>query len=202
MRKTKIIATLGPATESPETLGKLIDAGLNLARLNMSHGTHPWVRKVVSDLRAVAEKRGVPVGILMDTQGPAIRTGDIGHFDGKYLVVTSRLKEILKIGGINTSPVEIEEFLSTIPGVKASVVVGVPDERLGQVPYAFIQLDAGAKLTEGEVRQSCSKHIAHYKVPAFVEFVAELPRTETGKIRRAALAKQALDAVGAKARGS
>src|SRR5438132_7451376 len=77
MRKTKIIATLGPTTESPEVLGKLIDAGLNLARLNMSHGTHPWVRKVVSDLRAAAQSRGVAVGILMDTQGPAIRTGDL-----------------------------------------------------------------------------------------------------------------------------
>src|SRR6267143_3941648 len=77
MRRTKIIATLGPATESPEMIGKLIDAGLNIARLNMSHAPHDWVRRVVYDIRAAAKARGVTVGIMMDTQGPAIRTGDL-----------------------------------------------------------------------------------------------------------------------------
>ena len=77
MRKTKIIATLGPATESPEMLGKLLDAGVNVARLNMSHAQHPWVRAVVKHLRAAAAERGRTIGILMDTQGPAIRTGDL-----------------------------------------------------------------------------------------------------------------------------
>lgn len=77
MRKTKIIATLGPATDSPEMLGKLIDAGMNIARLNMSHAPHDWVRRVVRDIRDAASARRKPVGILMDTQGPAIRTGDL-----------------------------------------------------------------------------------------------------------------------------
>lgn len=77
MRKTKIIATLGPATESEEMIGKLIDAGMNIARLNMSHGSHDWVRKIVSTIRGAARARGAFVGILMDTQGPAIRTGDL-----------------------------------------------------------------------------------------------------------------------------
>ncbi len=77
MRKTKIIATLGPATDSPEMLGQLIDAGMNIARLNMSHATHNWLRRVVPDLRAAAKARGTTVGIMVDTQGPAIRTGDL-----------------------------------------------------------------------------------------------------------------------------
>lgn len=77
MRRTKIVATLGPATDSPETIGKLIDAGMNIARLNMSHSSHDWVRRVVRDLRAAAAARGVAVAIMMDTQGPAIRTGDL-----------------------------------------------------------------------------------------------------------------------------
>ena len=77
MRKTKIIATLGPATESPEMIGSLIDAGLNIFRLNMSHATHEWVRRVVKDIRAAAAARRICIGILMDTQGPAIRTGDL-----------------------------------------------------------------------------------------------------------------------------
>ena len=76
-RKTKIIATLGPATSSLEMLGRLIKAGMNVARLNMSHGSHDWVRRVVKDLRAAATEHHCFVGILMDTQGPAIRTGDL-----------------------------------------------------------------------------------------------------------------------------
>jgi pyruvate kinase len=77
MRKTKIIATLGPATESPEMIGKLIDGGMNIARLNMSHANHDWLRQVAATIRGAARARGVHVGLLMDTQGPAIRTGDL-----------------------------------------------------------------------------------------------------------------------------
>ena len=77
MRRTKIIATLGPATSSPEIIGQLVDAGMNIARLNMSHASHDWVRATVKHLRAAAETRQRSIGILMDTQGPAIRTGDL-----------------------------------------------------------------------------------------------------------------------------
>ena len=77
LRKTKIIATLGPATESTEMLEKLILAGVQVLRLNMSHARPDWVRRVVKDIRAVAEKHRRAVGILLDTQGPSIRTGDL-----------------------------------------------------------------------------------------------------------------------------
>lgn len=77
MRRTKIIATLGPVTESPEMLRKLIAAGMNVARLNMSHAPHDWVRRIVPEIRAAAKEQGRHVGILLDTQGPAIRTGDL-----------------------------------------------------------------------------------------------------------------------------
>jgi pyruvate kinase len=77
MRKTKIVATLGPATSSPEMIGALIDAGVNIFRLNMSHAPHEWVRQIVQTIRAASTQRQLHVGILMDTQGPAIRTGDL-----------------------------------------------------------------------------------------------------------------------------
>lgn len=76
-RRTKIIATLGPATDSPEMLEQLIQAGVNVFRLNMSHAPHDWVRRLVKDIREIAKRRSAAVGILMDTQGPAIRTGDL-----------------------------------------------------------------------------------------------------------------------------
>ena len=77
MRKTKIIATLGPATESSQVLEALIEAGVNVFRLNMSHAPHEWVRQIVPRIREIGAKLQKHVGILMDTQGPAIRTGDL-----------------------------------------------------------------------------------------------------------------------------
>ncbi|MEI7962548.1 MAG: pyruvate kinase [Verrucomicrobiota bacterium] len=77
LRKTKIICTLGPVSESPERLREMILAGANIFRLNMSHAQHDWVRKIVPTIRAIASDLELPVGILLDTQGPAVRTGDL-----------------------------------------------------------------------------------------------------------------------------
>jgi pyruvate kinase len=77
MRKTKIICTLGPATEKTETLRQLIQKGSDVFRLNMSHASHDWVRNIVPRIRMLAQKAGRPVALLLDTQGPAIRTGDL-----------------------------------------------------------------------------------------------------------------------------
>ena len=77
MRKTKIICTLGPATEDPEILRQLIEQGADVFRFNMSHADHTSVREVVPQIRQLSEKAGRAVGILLDTQGPAIRTGDL-----------------------------------------------------------------------------------------------------------------------------
>ena len=77
MRRTKIICTLGPATEDADVLREMLEAGANVFRLNMSHAPHDWVRQIVPRIRAVAKEAGVMAAILMDTQGPAIRTGDL-----------------------------------------------------------------------------------------------------------------------------
>jgi pyruvate kinase len=75
MRRTKIICTIGPATEKTETLRELLREGADIFRLNMSHAKHPWVREIVPRIRQVAAEIPQPVAILLDTQGPAIRTG-------------------------------------------------------------------------------------------------------------------------------
>ncbi|KAB2644204.1 MAG: pyruvate kinase [Verrucomicrobia bacterium] len=77
LRKTRIIATLGPVSETSERLRELMQAGVNIFRLNMSHAHHDSVRKVVPMIRQIAQELGLMVGILMDTQGPAVRTGDL-----------------------------------------------------------------------------------------------------------------------------
>src|SRR3954451_16345262 len=77
MRRTKIICTLGPATEKSETLRELLEAGADVIRLNMSHARHDWVRRIVPRVREIAAEIARPVAILLDTQGPAIRTGEL-----------------------------------------------------------------------------------------------------------------------------
>ena len=77
VRKTKIICTLGPASKSSETLRQLIHEGADVFRLNMSHAEHPWVREIVPRIRKIAAEVQRPVAILLDTQGPAIRTGQL-----------------------------------------------------------------------------------------------------------------------------
>src|SRR6266404_24253 len=77
LRKTKIIATVGPATDSAEMLNQLVQRGVDVFRLNMSHAPHDWVRRIVRDIRSAATICERFVGIMLDTQGPAIRTGDL-----------------------------------------------------------------------------------------------------------------------------
>ena len=100
MNKTKIICTIGPASRSPEILEKLIEAGMNVCRLNFSHGTHQEHAELIRDIRAVAGRLGAPVAILQDLAGPKIRTGKIGADkmgtgevmlrEGQKFVLTSR----------------------------------------------------------------------------------------------------------------
>ena len=144
--------------------------------------------------------RTVMLGYYKDPEATAavitpdgwLRTGDLAHFDAQgYLTLTGRLKEMLKVGGTNTSPIEIEQHLAAHPGVKSSVVVGAPDERLGQVAYAFIERASGSAVSEADIVQFCKSRMADYKVPRHIAFVDEFPRTATGKIQRAVLAKAA-----------
>jgi pyruvate kinase len=78
MKKTKIVATIGPASRSPEVLEQMIEAGMNVCRLNFSHGTHEEHAALISDIRKVAQKMGAHIAILQDLCGPKIRTGKMG----------------------------------------------------------------------------------------------------------------------------
>ena len=127
-----------------------------------------------------------------------LRTGDIGRFDaGGFLSITGRLKDMFKTGGTNAYPVEIEQHLARHGAIAQSVVVGVPDERLDEVGFAFVQVRENANLTAADVIAHCRGQIADYKVPHYVHFAQDFPRTSTGKIMRAELARQAREEVAA-----
>lgn len=93
VRKTRIICTLGPATESNEKLAELIHAGADVFRLNMSHAQHDWCREIVERIRVISQECGRWVGVLFDLQGPSIRTGDV---DEKIELAKDELFEIRK----------------------------------------------------------------------------------------------------------
>ena len=79
-KRTKIICTMGPATESDEVLRELIKNGMNVARFNFSHGSHAYHRNNIDRVRRISDELGIPVAILLDTKGPEIRTGELeGH---------------------------------------------------------------------------------------------------------------------------
>jgi fatty-acyl-CoA synthase len=119
-------------------------------------------------------------------------TGDLGELtaDG-YVVFRGRVKEMIKPGGFNVATQEIEEFLLTCPGVKQAVVVGVPDPRLGEVAYAYVQRKDGETPNGEAIIARCKQHIAGYKVPRFVEMVEDFPFTSTGKIKKLELKEMA-----------
>lgn len=124
---------------------------------------------------------------MIDAQGWA-STGDLGRFDSSgYLYIVDRKKDVVVTGGFNVFPREIENVVSTLPAVSEVAVVGVPDEFWGEALKAIIVVREGASLTEQEVVAVCAENLAGYKKPRSVEFVAELPKTGSGKIMRRSL---------------
>jgi fatty-acyl-CoA synthase len=105
------------------------------------------------------------------------------HPDG-YIEIRDRWKDIIISGGENISSIEIEGTLLRHPAVQEVAVVGLPHEKWGETPHAFIVLSPNLATTEAELRQYCRDHLAHFKVPHGFAFVTELPKTATGKIQK------------------
>ena len=117
-----------------------------------------------------------------------LKTGDLGRFDSEgFLSVTGRLKEMYKTGGTNVYPAEIEQFLIQHPAIALVAIVGVPDLRLDEVGFAFVQTYPNQTITHAELRAFCKGKLADYKVPRYLKLLAAIPRTTTGKIQRSAL---------------
>ena len=124
--------------------------------------------------------------------GGYFHSGDaaVVHPDG-YVEVRDRIKDVIISGGENISSVEVEGVLLRHPAVQEVAVVGMPSERWGESPHAFVILRAGHAATEDELRAFTREHLAHFKCPQVVHFVAELPKTATGKIQKFVLRKGA-----------
>ncbi|MEO8698500.1 MAG: long-chain-fatty-acid--CoA ligase [Kofleriaceae bacterium] len=118
-------------------------------------------------------------------EGGYFHSGDsaVVHPDG-YVEIKDRMKDVIISGGENISSVEVEAALLRHPAVAECAIIGVPHERWGEAPHAFVVLRTGASVTEAELREFARAHLAHFKAPHGVTFLVELPKTATGKIQK------------------
>jgi fatty-acyl-CoA synthase len=117
--------------------------------------------------------------------GGWFHTGDMAvvHESG-YAEIRDRLKDVIISGGENISSVEVEGVLLRHPAVQEVAIVGLPHERWGEAPQAFVVLKEGATATEEELREFARKNLAHFKAPHGITFLSELPKTATGKVQK------------------
>ncbi|GAA4682789.1 FadD3 family acyl-CoA ligase [Gordonia humi] len=161
-----VATTCGRAYEGMEV--RLSEQGEVLARGAMV------MRGYLDDPEATAE--------TIDAGG-WLHTGDVGVLDDRgNLTITDRLKDMYICGGFNVYPAEVEQVLARIDGVTEVAVIGVPDERMGEVGKAFVTVAPGTTVTVDEVLAHAREHLANFKVPRSVEFVESLPRNAAGKV--------------------
>jgi acyl-CoA synthetase (AMP-forming)/AMP-acid ligase II len=117
------------------------------------------------------------------------RTGDIGRVDSDGFVwIEGRVSDMINRGGLKVYPDEVAEVLRLLPSVADAAVVGVPDERLGEVPWAFVvPVDGGRPPTDEELEAIAREHLAPYKVPVRYRMIDDLPRNDVGKVLKAEL---------------
>ncbi|WP_433830169.1 FadD3 family acyl-CoA ligase [Actinoplanes sp. CA-015351] len=149
------------------------------------------VRLAGNDGEVLLRGPNVMLGYLDDPQATAaaidaegwLHTGDVGRLDGRgYLTITDRLKDMYICGGFNVYPAEVERALASMPGVAEAAVVGVADERLGEVGRAFVVPRNGVDLDPGEVISFCRARLAGFKVPRRVDVRESLPHNASGKV--------------------
>ncbi|MGO4491261.1 long-chain fatty acid--CoA ligase [Arthrobacter sp. 2YAF22_2] len=129
-------------------------------------------------------------------EGGWFKSGDLAYTDEEgFVFIADRLKDMIISGGENIYPAEVEQAIAELDAVGSVAVIGVPDEKWGEVPRAVVLLRDGAQLSEDQLRAHLQGRLARYKIPKSVVFVAEMPRTASGKIRKAELRKLAPGAV-------
>jgi long-chain acyl-CoA synthetase len=118
-------------------------------------------------------------------------TGDMGYLDDEgFLFIVDRKKDLIISKGINIYPREIEEVINAFEGVGASAVVGMPDEKSGEVPVAFVEAAEGETVDVAALKRHLKEKLANFKLPREVRLVEALPKNATGKVLKRVLKEQ------------
>lgn len=130
----------------------------------------------------------------IDSEG-WLHTGDIAYYDNhNFFSIVDRIKELIKVKGLQVSPSELEDVLLSHPAIADAGVVGVPHERAGEVPRAYLIKGSGKSVTEEEVEEYMKEHLSdHKQLVGGIKFVSELPKNPSGKLLRRVLKEQAMD---------
>ena len=194
-REYKVLSALAPTgVPVPATLGFCDDVAVNDApfyAMELIDGnilrTGADIAKLShDDARRCSEELIDVLVAIHAVDYEAVGLGDFGHPDG-YVELRDRAKDVVISGGENISTVEVEQALMSHPAVLEVAVIGVPDEKWGERPKAFVVLKEGYHVEEGELIDHVRIKIARYKAPRNVDFLVELPKTSTGKIQKFAL---------------
>ncbi|XP_077557398.1 medium-chain acyl-CoA ligase ACSF2, mitochondrial-like isoform X7 [Haemaphysalis longicornis] len=125
------------------------------------------------------------------------KTGDVGVMDEDgYVAIVSRIKDVVIRGGENIFPGEVEEVLNTHPTVQESLVIGVPDQRMGEELCAWVVLKAEAKVTDDQLKKYCKDKLARFKIPRYFIYNQNVPRTPIGKAQKAKMRPLAMEILG------
>ena len=132
---------------------------------------------------------GDPEGTQSVIRNGKLFTGDLATVDEDgYIFIIGRAKNIIKSGGYRISPNEIEEFICSLDGVAGCVVLGLPDEIMGEAIVAVIQPgNTPETISKEEIHQHCTKHLPSYKVPTAIHFVKEFPLNASDKVDKQAI---------------
>jgi long-chain acyl-CoA synthetase len=135
---------------------------------------------------------GRPEATAETIVGGWLLTGDMGYMDEEdFLFIVDRKKDLIISKGINIYPREIEEVIDTFAGIKASAVVSTIDEKSGEIPVVYIELeDDMDTIDEAALRKYLREHLANYKIPKQVHTIDELPKNATGKVLKRVLKEQ------------
>ncbi|QGK69520.1 long-chain-fatty-acid--CoA ligase [Allosaccharopolyspora coralli] len=173
---------------------ELISSG-ELKTVDDNGGEVPWDGQTLGEL--VVRGNVVMEGYYRDPEATQQAIGDgwfhtgdaaVTHPDG-YVEIRDRIKDVIISGGENISSIEVEGALLRHPAVRESAVVGLPHEKWGETPHAFVVCDEGASVTEDELIAFARDQLTHFKAPRGVSFVDELPKTATGKLQKYVLRK-------------
>jgi fatty-acyl-CoA synthase len=129
-------------------------------------------------------------------EGGWFHTGDGGTISDGYLTIADRKKDVIITGGENVSSIEVEDALTSHPAVREVAVIGVPDEKWGELVTALVVVEEAGAVTEAELIEHCREYLAGYKCPKRIEFYDGLPRTATGKIQKFKLREPFWEGVG------